>query len=292
MPDLIYIAGPTASGKSAHALEQALNNNGILINADSMQVYASLQLLTARPHGEVLTKAPHRLYGHIQDPNEHYSVARWRHEVIIEIEKALLQKKKPIIVGGTGLYAKALFEGLSPVPEITPQIREDLRGRSLDSDGLDSLYQELSQKDPRAHRILKSNDTQRIVRALEVALSTGKTLAHWQSQPATPLPYSVHKILLNPDRAMVVARAEKRLREMFKEGAIEEVQHLLTQCIQKDVPLYKAVGVREIKAYIEGNLTKEEAFERSLITTRQYIKRQQTWFRHQMIFDDVKSTIN
>ena len=173
------------------------------------------------------------------------------------------------------------------MPDVDLQIRERLRARVAEPDGVTGLYQELAEKDPAAHSSLKPNDAQRIVRALEVVLSTGKTLAHWQLQPLEPLPYSVHKILLNPERSVVVARAEKRLRKMFEGAAIQEVETLLKQNITEDSPLYKAVGVREIKVYLEGHMTKDQAFEKSLIATRQYIKRQQTWFRHQMTFDQI-----
>ncbi|HBN21711.1 MAG TPA: tRNA (adenosine(37)-N6)-dimethylallyltransferase MiaA [Holosporales bacterium] len=285
---IVYIVvGSTASGKSGLALDLAEYLNGVVINADSLQVYEALSLLTARPTPEDLKRTPHALYGVVQDPHETYSVARWHADALCEIEKAFKENKTPILVGGTGLYIKALLEGLNEVPEVEPLIRTQLRERSLLQGGIQTLYKDLQQQDSEGAARLKPNDTQRIIRALEVLLSTGKPLHEWQSKKSTPLAYEHKVIYINPSREEVVAHAKKRLEVMFEEGAIEEVKTLLDQGISSECSLRKAVGVREIEAYLSGVLTKEEAFEKSFIATRQYIKRQQTWFSRQLKTDRV-----
>jgi len=285
---IVYIVvGPTASGKSGLAFDLAEYLNGVVINADSLQVYETLSLLTARPTPEDLKHVPHALYGLVQDPHETYSVARWHADALCEIEKAFKENKTPILVGGTGLYIKALLEGLNEVPEVDPLIRTQLRERSLLQGGIQILYKDLQQQDSEGAARLKPNDTQRIIRALEVVLSTGKPLHEWQSKKSTPLAYEHKVIYINPSREEVVVRAKKRLEIMFEEGAIEEVKALLDQDISSECTLRKAVGVREIEAYLSGNFTKEEAFEKSFIATRQYIKRQQTWFNRQLKADRV-----
>ncbi len=281
------IAGPTASGKSKVALERADICNGVIINADSMQVYADLRVLTARPSDEHLNHVPHKLYGYIKDFCHNESVASWRKKAIHEIESCLQNGQSPIVVGGTGLYLKTLLEGMSPIPDPDPKIREDVRERALTEEGRQQNFDELTRHDPEATKRLSFGDTQRITRALEIILSTGKPLAYWQAQPGEPLAYSTHKILLDPKRDMVISRAESRLEKMFEQGAIEEVQALIQKDIPADSPLVKALGVREIMAYLQNEISHDEAFEKTLIATRQYIKRQQTWFRNQMNFDEV-----
>lgn len=283
MTKTIYIvAGPTASGKSGLGLALAQHLNGAVINADSMQVYGSLEVLTARPSRADRTAAPHYLYGILADPNMACSVAKWREAALEKIEETFAQGKVPIVVGGTGLYLKALLEGLTEIPETSPEIRENLREKSDTPEGLAALYDALEIEDPVAYERLKPNDAQRIVRALEVVRTTGKTLHEWQKMPSTPLPYDTQIILLNPSREEVVKRSQKRLEHMFQGGVIAEVEALFKAGIQQDSPLKKAVGVREIGAYLTGGLTLEEALEKSFIATRQYIKRQQTWFNHQL----------
>ncbi len=281
-PAVYIIVGPTASGKSGLAVALAQHLEGVVINADSMQVYESLSIVTARPSKEDRSKIPHRLYGIVSDPNDSYSVARWREAAVQEIEKAFQIGKEPIIVGGTGLYIKALLEGLTNIPESDPQMRETLRQQAQSPEGIQELYESLKQKDHVAAGHLKATDAQRIVRALEVVMTTGKPLHEWQAIPTIPLPYKTKVIYLNPPREEVVVRSQKRLERMFKDGAIEEVRALLKSGLYDQSPLRKAVGVREINSYLKGELTLKKALEKSFIATRQYIKRQQTWFNHQL----------
>ena len=283
MPQTVYIvAGPTASGKSGLGLALAQHLGGVILNADSMQIYGSLEILTARPSAADLAVVPHDLYGIVSDPDAAFSVAKWREMALEKIEETFAQGKVPLVVGGTGLYLRALLEGLSDIPETPPEIREKLRQQAQTSEGLAALYEALKSEDLSAHERLKSNDAQRIVRALEVVRSTGKTLQKWQAMPSTPLPYKTKIILLNPSREDVVKRSQTRLEKMLQGGAITEVEMLLATGIKEDSPLKKAVGVREIEAYLNGTMTLAQALEKSLIATRQYIKRQQTWFNHQL----------
>jgi len=285
---LVYIiVGPTASGKSSLAVDLAERLDGIVINADSLQVYGSLSLLTARPAPEDLRRVPHALYGVLQDPQEAYSVARWHADALAEIEKAFREEKSPVLVGGTGFYIKALLEGLSDVPEIDPSIRAQLRERSLLPEGGGALYKELQRQDPEGAESLKPKDTQRVIRALEVVLSTGKPLRFWQSKNPVPFAYDHKVIYINPTREEVVFRAKKRLGIIFDRGGIDEVKALLGQTISPECTLKKAVGVREIEEYLAGKATKQGALEKSFIATRQYIKRQQTWFNRQLKADIV-----
>lgn len=283
---VIIVGGPTASGKSRFALQYARDHNGVIINADSMQLYASLSVVTARPTAQDMATVPHALYGVIQNPNEAQSVAKWHALAMKTIKSAFENGRVPIVVGGTGLYLKALLEGLSPVPDINPAIRSHYRQLADTVQNDIELYDMLRIHDPDIAQILKPNDKQRIIRALEVFESTGKSLLYWQAQKGNPLPFPTHMILINPPRERLIQNAEKRLRDMFDQGAIEEVKTLLEAGISNESPLFKAVGVREIKAYLKGEITLVEAMDKSLIATRQYIKRQQTWFAHQMKFDD------
>ncbi len=285
---VVYIiVGPTAGGKSGLALDLAEHLNGVVINADSLQVYDSLSLLTARPVSEDLKRVPHALYGVLQDPQEAYSVARWHADVLVEIENNFAENKASILVGGTGFYIKALLEGLNDVPEIDPSIRAQLREKSLLPEGREHLYKELQRQDPEGAERLKPGDTQRIIRALEVVLSTGKSLSFWQSNKPIPFAYDHKVIYINPTREEVVFRAKKRLETIFDQGGVDEVKALLGQNISPECTLKKAVGVREIEEYLAGKTTKQEALEKSFIATRQYIKRQQTWFNRQLKADIV-----
>ena len=314
------IAGPTACGKSALALERAKSCGGVIINGDSMQLYSALKIITAHPSKDDFLSVPHKLYGVIDDFCEQKSVAWWRQHVIKDMKQCFQNQQVPFIVGGTGMYLTTLLEGLSPIPESDPDIRNQLRQQAKTQKGLKELYHELTQLDPHLAITLKPADSQRIIRALEVKKTTGRSLLYWQSLPKNPLPYKTHKILINYPREVVVKRAKARLEWMFENGAIEEVKAMYevmheahkariakkqddnasssetlfstplpNQCptLSFDMPVAKALGVREIKAYLDNQISKKEAFEKTMIATRQLIKRQETWFRHQMTFDEI-----
>jgi tRNA dimethylallyltransferase len=272
---VVLIAGPTASGKSGLALDLARTRNGVIINADSMQVYGALRLLTARPSPEDEAKAPHRLYGHVGD--EAYSVARWLEEAKAEIASAHDASRLPIICGGTGLYFKALERGLAELPPIPDEIRKYWRAFSGD------LHVELEKRDREGAALLNPSDSQRLIRALEVFDATGKPLRHWQAEALTTSALhglSVERHYVNPPRALLYARAEQRFDQMMEQGALAEVQGLAP--LSPGHPLTKAIGLRELQAHLRGEMTLDEAVTLAKTATRHYIKRQLTWWRGQM----------
>ncbi len=279
----ILIAGPTASGKSAFALAIADRVGGVIINADSMQVYAELRILTARPSHVDEQRVPHRLYGHVS-VLEPYSVARWLEDVEGVLAEVQAQGLRPIIVGGTGLYFKALTEGLSPLPHIPPDVRHRWRARAQTAPP-GGLHDELHQRDPVMAVRLAPGDTQRITRALEVFDGTGKSLAHWQvirGTPLVPLEASV-KLLVDRSRQELNARADGRFDAMIAEGAIDEVRTVLSLDPPKDAPALRALGLQQLADMLAGRISIEAAAVLSRIATRQYIKRQQTWLKRHMI---------
>lgn len=279
--DVVLIAGPTASGKSAHAVDLAQQTGAAIINTDSMQVYNVLQVLTARPNEAEMGKVPHHLYGHI-DPSRSYSTGQWARDV-----KALLQllpDDLPLIfVGGTGLYFRALTDGLSPMPEIAPSIRAHWRER-LAHDGANVLHNVLSEKDPVAAEALEPSDSQRIVRALEVLEASGKPISWWQAQPGEPLidADNADKRVLLPERARLHDRINRRFADMTESGAVDEVKALIALDLDPALPAMRAIGVPEISQALNGELSWDEAIDRAQAATRQYAKRQMTWFRQQM----------
>ena len=278
----VLIAGPTASGKSALALEFARESGGVIVNADSMQVYSVLSVLTARPGPEEIAAAPHRLYGHVH-PGEAYSTGRWVRDVEALIEAEDLERRPVVFVGGTGLYFRALVEGLSPMPDIPDVIRERLRSR-LAAEGPEALHASLIQVDPASAARIRPSDGQRIVRALEVLEASGIPLGDWQAKPSRPLVDSASalKIVLQPDREVLAGRIEERFKCMLERGAIEEVRALLELKLPATMPAMKAIGVRELSSVLAGKISREEAVRRATAATRQYAKRQMTWFRHQL----------
>lgn len=275
------IAGPTASGKSGAAIEIANRKNGVVINCDSMQIYEILSILTARPDPQDLERAEHRLFGYV-NPSQSYSVARWLSDIDAVIGEVRNRGKTPIIVGGTGLYLKSLMEGLSAIPEIDPDIRSALRVAAQSSSS--SLYEELQSLDPLSAESLEPGDSQRIVRALEVIKSTGKPLGWWQtrqkSEPILPAD-QCERYLLMPDRAQLHARIGSRFHQMIEMGALEEVKALLALGLSSDKPAMRAIGVEHLAKAIGGLDLLDEAIEKSIISTRQYAKRQCTFFKHQ-----------
>ena len=283
VPKPILIAGPTASGKSALALSLAQEFGGVVINADSMQVYAELRILTARPTPHDEQRAPHWLYGHVP-AREAYSAGRFVRDIHGALERARDADLRPILVGGTGLYFKALLEGLSPVPEIPVDIRQ--RWRDLEAEqGAYAMWSVLMQRDPEMALRLEPNDGQRIVRALEVHEATGKSLAHWQRMASTPLidPAEAIKLVIQPDRATLRARANERFSQMVAAGGAAEAEDLEALNIDPSLPAMRAIGVAPLIAAARHEIALQTAIERGQTETRQYIKRQETWMRRYMM---------
>jgi tRNA dimethylallyltransferase len=281
-PSAILIAGPTASGKSALALALAEKLGGTVVNADSMQVYRDLRVITARPSPAEEARVPHRLYGHV-DTAENYSVGRWCRDVGETLEEIAAQSRIPILVGGTGLYFKALTSGLAAVPPITADIRGHVRGR-LQSEGVAVLYAELIERDPlTAHRLMP-NDRSRISRALEVVLATGRSLTDWYRQglPARVDPARAIKVFLTCERKQLVARIETRFAAMLKSGALDEVRALAARALDPLLPAMKAHGVPWLIRHLNGEISLDTAAAGAIMDTRRYAKRQLTWFRNQM----------
>jgi tRNA dimethylallyltransferase len=278
----ILIAGPTASGKSRLALELAERLGGTIVNADSMQVYAVLDVLTARPSADEMRRAPHLLYGHI-DPGIAYSTGAWMRDVVSLADNGRLSDGPPIFVGGTGLYFRALEEGISEMPDIPKPIRERWR-YELAERGADKLHRILMREDPEVAMTLRAGDGQRIVRALEVLEASGRSIRDWQAERGKPLidRDSARFFVIEPDRAELVARIDRRFDGMIGAGALEEVKAIAALNPDPQLPAMKAIGVRELGAALAGEIAMTEAVERAKIATRQYAKRQSTWFRHQL----------
>jgi tRNA dimethylallyltransferase len=280
--DAILIAGPTASGKSAVALTLAERHGGSIVNADSMQVYSILNVLTARPGAVELARAPHLLYGHVH-PGVAYSTGAWLRDVVRLLDSGALGQTRPIFAGGTGLYFRALVEGISEMPEIEPDVRERWRYR-LGEEGPARLHQILTREDARAAMSLKPSDGQRIVRALEVLESSGRSILDWQAERGTPLidRRSARLLVVEPERAALVGRIDARFDHMIGAGALAEVDALTALDLDPALPAMKAIGVRELQAAQAGTIGFDEAIVRAKIATRQYAKRQATWVRHQL----------
>ena len=249
----------------------------MIINADSAQLYRDLPILSAAPTAEERARAEHRLYA-VRDGAEPCSAADWAEMAKREIEDVLGSVRLPIIVGGTGLYLRTLVDGIAPVPEIDPHIRQRVRGRSVEQN-----WAELQQRDPQAASKLNSGDTTRIARALEVVLSTGRTLANWQSRRAGGIGGTVElkPLILLPPREWLYERCDSRFAAMVESGAIPEVEALLERRLDPRLPVMRAIGVREIAAFLTGEIDRQEMIVRGQQATRNYAKRQYTWFAHQ-----------
>ncbi len=280
--DAILITGPTASGKSALALRLARERNGVVINADSMQVYDTLQVLTARPSEDEMEGVPHCLYGHVA-ASSLYSTGEWLRDVSALLADLRSQGRFPVIVGGTGLYFKALTGGLSDMPVIPEGIREGLRSRLVE-EGAAVLHAELKRRDPAMADALQSGDGQRIVRALEVLEATGKSIRDFQQArgPMIVDPDRAQKFVVLPERPVLHDRINRRFEAMMDSGAVEEVQALLALNLPPDATAMKAIGVSQIADMLAGRMGEAEVIEKSAAATRQYAKRQMTWFRNQM----------
>ncbi|WP_150494174.1 tRNA (adenosine(37)-N6)-dimethylallyltransferase MiaA [Roseibium aquae] len=279
--DPILIAGPTASGKSALAVSLAELLHGTVINADSMQVYSDLCVVTARPTPADMARAPHRLYGTVP-ADQSYSTGAWLRDAERIMEAVQQEGRRPILVGGTGLYFKALTEGFAEMPEIDPAIRADCRKLAADG-GPDAVRTALAKHDPSGADTLA--DLQRLTRALEVVLSTGRPISDWQTtatpRPLLPLARCV-PLVLAPSRPWLHARIAARAELMTGPEGCREVDRLLARKLDPALPAMRAIGVKEIRDMIEGRASEEETHERITVATRQYAKRQDTWFRNQM----------
>jgi tRNA dimethylallyltransferase len=278
----VLIAGPTASGKSALALAVAGSLRGVIVNADSMQVYRDLRVITARPTADDEARAPHKLYGFI-DAGENYSVGRWRRDVEDVLQEIGKQGRVAVLVGGTGLYFKALTSGLAAVPPIPIDIRATVRER-MQREGAPTLHAELMRLDPATAQRVTANDRSRISRALEVVLATGRALSDWHREGLPPLidPARAVKVFVTCERKELVQRIEARFDTMMKSTALDEVQQLAARKLDPTLPAMKAHGVPWLIRHLNGEISREDAVAGAVMDTRRYAKRQITWFRNQM----------
>jgi tRNA dimethylallyltransferase len=280
-PDLrnsvALIAGPTASGKTALALALAARHDITVINADSAQVYANVPILTAQPNAAEQASAPHKLFGYL-DGRDACSAARWAKDAKAAINDAHQIRRLPILVGGTGLYLRTLLDGIAPIPEIDPDIRAAVRVIPTAQ-----AWAALSREDAPAAAALSMNDDSRIKRALEVIRSTGRSIIDWRADKQGGIGGTVqlHPLILLPPRDWLHARCDARFEGMIKDGAVEEVKRLLSLGLPSDSPVMRAIGVPEIAAMLAGKIDKVDTIERGQAATRQYAKRQYTWFRNQ-----------
>ena len=279
----ILIAGPTASGKSALAISLAERHGGVVINADSMQVYRELRILTARPTPQDEARVPHKLFGFVP-AGEAYSVGRYVVDVAAAIAEAERDGLLPILVGGTGLYFKALLEGLSPIPSIPADVRARWREHA-EASGAEALHRVLAERDPEMASRLKSGDTQRVVRALEVLEATGRSLAEWQRLPGQGVlsEDETERMVILPDRAELYRRIDARFDAMMQAGVMDEVAALRTLDLAPDLPVMTAHGVPALTAALAGKMDLDEAIAAAKADTRHYAKRQFTWLRRNMI---------
>jgi tRNA dimethylallyltransferase len=290
--DAVLIAGPTASGKSREALALAQTINGAIINADSMQVYREAPILTAQPSREDQARVPHLLYGHV-GASEVYSVGRWRDDAIAALAKVRAMKRIPIFVGGTGMYFSALTDGLADIPPIPSEIRDGARAL-LDEIGVEALHAHLAQRDPLTAAKLRPSDPQRVLRAYEVFEATGRPLAEWQGAPAQPiLSGQLAAFVLDPPRGERRARIARRFEQMVEQGGLEEAAALAG--LDPALPAAKLLGLRPLQALAAGELGRAEALDAAITATRQFAKRQMTWFRnrmpHYIWYDPLQSNI-
>jgi tRNA dimethylallyltransferase len=277
---IVVIAGPTASGKSELALNIAEQTDGVVINADSMQVYKDIPILAATPSKEDLARAPHKLYG-IYEASYKGNVVDWLKLCEQEITNARNSNKTPVIVGGTGLYIESLTKGVTPIPETKEDVRKQV-DEMLKTKGLETLYEYLRQIDIDAYNRLSPNDTTRIKRAIEIYLDTSQNLTYWHSLPLKKL-YNENEftlVYIKPSREELDMRSRLRFDIMMQKGALDEVKTLLAKNLPDDLPCMRALGVQDLKLYLENICSLEEAIELAKLHTRQYAKRQTTWFNN------------
>ncbi len=283
---VLIIAGPTASGKSALAVDVAREFGGLIVNADSMQIYQELRIITAQPAEEETSKAPHRLFG-VLPITEVCSAARWLRMAAAEIEGAHRDGLLPIVAGGAGLYLKALMEGLAPVPDVPADVRQNAKALLADIGG-EAFRARLAELDPETARRLVPTDSQRLIRAYAVAQATGRSLADWRRQPtASPVNAHFGVIILLPPREELYASCDARLDAMLAAGALDEARALERRDLDPDLPAMKAVGLPELRSYLKDEITLEDAAKKAKTATRRYAKRQMTWLRHQVAGDAI-----
>lgn len=294
--DAVLIAGPTASGKSAAALALAEQHNGAVVNADSMQVYDGLRVLTARPNAADEARAPHVLYGHVP-VTARYSVGRYIDDAGAALNDLRAAGRLPIITGGTGLYFNALTQGLSSIPPVPPEIREALQARLMEI-GVAAFYAEFAARDPEAASSLNPGDSQRVLRAASVLAATGRSLKAWQATRETPLlgpSLRIARFVIAPPRPLLHDRIVRRFVAMLSQGALNEVNGLCS--LDPTLPAARALGVPPLLAHLAGEISLEAAVEAAVTETRQYAKRQLTWFRKYMAdwkwleMDDLRNII-
>jgi tRNA dimethylallyltransferase len=279
-PLITLLAGPTASGKSRRALEMAAQTGAVIINADSQQLYADLNVLSARPSGEDEARAEHRLYG-VADAADAWSVGRWSRTVLPLLEELAAGRRPAVLVGGTGLYFTALTTGLADIPDVPVEVRE-AAGATFDTGGEAAFRRRLAGVDPAAEARIEAGDRQRLTRAWAVAEHTGRALSDWTAD-TTPLlePGSWTGLVIEPDREALYAQCDRRVAQMVEAGALDEVRALVARGLDPALPAMKAVGVREFAAHLAGEASLTAAIEATRQATRNYAKRQLTWFRNQ-----------
>ena len=279
-PAVWLIAGPTASGKSALALDLAERTGGRIVNADAIQLYADLEILTARPGAEDLARAPHALYG-VADGADAWSVGRWLRAATALLEAAAAADGPLIFVGGTGLYFRALTQGLAEAPAADPDLRDELLA-DYDRLGEPEMRARLAALDPAAAARIAPNDRQRLVRALGVSLATGRSLSDWQADTVPVLTQDQWRgVVVAPDRGLLHTRIDARVEVMARHGVTEEVARLAARTLAPELPVMKAVGFREFAAHVQGACPLDQSIRDTQTATRQYAKRQMTWFRNQ-----------
>jgi tRNA dimethylallyltransferase len=278
--DAVLIAGPTASGKSALALSLAERMGGVIVNCDSMQVYSELRLLSARPSADEESRAPHRLYGHVS-AHERYSAGRYQDDAARALAEVLAADRVPIFVGGTGLYFSVLTEGLSPVPPVPGELRARVRAR-FEEEGTEAIFADLARRDPETAAQLQHSDTQRILRALDVLEATGRPLSAWRKSSGRPVLEKLRlaRFVLAPSREVLYERIDRRFDAMIAAGALDEVRALAG--LDPTLPAAKALGLPSLQRHLAGEKTLEEATAEASRKTRNYAKRQLTWFRSRM----------
>ncbi|MDA0785805.1 MAG: tRNA (adenosine(37)-N6)-dimethylallyltransferase MiaA [Proteobacteria bacterium] len=285
---VIVVAGPTASGKSGLAMDLAEQIGGTIINADSMQVYRDLRILTARPSQADEDRVPHLLYGD-RDATEAGSAADWATAALAAVQSVINAGRRPLLVGGTGLYLKALMEGLAPIPEVPGEIRQRAQARRREIGGI-AFHNELAALDPEIAARLHPGDSQRVLRAWEVVTATGRPLSEWQSEPV-PAPDTAFRVLVvEPPRDELYRNCDSRFLDMIEAGAIDEVKALSARAdaerLDPALPIFKALGYPPLAAHLRGEMSLDVAINTGQQQTRNYAKRQTTWLRHQLSGDD------